>query len=283
IWDYHGGFEDLRKRRLRMIGNPEQRYREDPVRMLRAVRLAASRGLEIDPPAREPIQSLATLLANVPAARLFDEMLKLLMSGHAHDCVLALRQEGLHHGLLPMLDVILQQPMGERFVMMALRNTDVRIKNDKPVSPSFLFAALIWHEVLAAWKKLESDGMPTIPALYEAMEHVAQVQAEKLAIPRRYGAEMKEMWARQPRFDQRNGRRPYRLLENPRFRAAYDFLLLRCASGEVDPAVGEWWTRFQHADETQRKELLTQEGEAPKRKRRRRRRRPEPESAPGET
>ncbi|MGZ8198125.1 MAG: polynucleotide adenylyltransferase PcnB [Burkholderiales bacterium] len=283
IWDYHGGFEDLRKRRLRMIGNPEQRYREDPVRMLRAVRLAASRGLEIDPPAREPIQSLATLLANVPAARLFDEMLKLLMSGHAHDCVLALRQEGLHHGLLPMLDVILQQPMGERFVMMALRNTDVRIKNDKPVSPSFLFAALIWHEVLAAWKKLESDGMPTIPALYEAMEHVAQVQAEKLAIPRRYGADMKEMWAMQPRFDQRNGRRPYRLLENPRFRAAYDFLLLRCASGEVDPAVGEWWTRFQHADETQRKELLTQEGEAPKRKRRRRRRRPEPESAPGET
>jgi poly(A) polymerase len=182
-----------------------------------------------------------------------------------------------------MLDVILQQPMGERFVMMALRNTDVRIKNDKPVSPSFLFASLLWHEVLAAWKKLESDGMPTVPALYEAMEHVAQVQAEKLAIPRRYGADMKEIWAMQPRFDQRNGRRPYRLLENPRFRAAYDFLLLRCASGEVDPAVGEWWTRFQHADETQRKELLTQEGEAPKRKRRRRRRRPEPESAPGAT
>ena len=140
-----------------MIGDPEQRYREDPVRMLRAVRFAASRGLEIDEATREPIKSLAPLLANVPPSRLFDEMLKLLLSGHAYECVMALRAEGLHHGLLPMLDVILEQPLGERFVMMALRNTDVRIKSDKPVSPSFLFASLLWHEVLAAWKKLEGD------------------------------------------------------------------------------------------------------------------------------
>ena len=278
IWDFHGGVEDLKKRRLRMIGDPEQRYREDPVRMLRAARLAASRGLEIEPEAREPIRALAPLLANVPAARLFDEMLKLLLSGHAHDCVLALRQEGLHHGLLPMLDVILEQPMGERFVMMALRNTDVRIKNDKPVSPSFLFASLLWHEVLAAWKKLEGQGMPTIPALTQAMDQVAQVQAEKLAIPRRYAADMKEIWAMQPRLLQRSGRRPYRLLENPRFRAAYDFLLLRCASGELDPEIGEWWTRFQHGDENERKGMLTSE-EGPKRKRRRRRRRPQGEPA----
>src|SRR6185436_8114748 len=138
IWDYHGGVEDLKKRRLRMIGDPEQRYREDPVRMLRAVRLAASRGLEIDQATREPIKSLTPLLANVPPSRLFDEMLKLLLSGNAYECVMALRQEGLHHGLLPMLDVILEQPLGERFVMMALRNTDVRVKGDKPVSPSFL-------------------------------------------------------------------------------------------------------------------------------------------------
>jgi poly(A) polymerase len=278
IVDYHDGVEDLRKRRLRMIGDPLQRYREDPVRMLRAVRLAASRGLEIEPAAREPIKSLASLLANVPAARLFDEMLKLLLSGHAHDCVIALRQEGLHHGLLPMLDVILEQPMGERFVMMALRNTDVRIKADKPVSPSFLFAALLWHEVLASWKKLEDGGMPAAPALFQAMEQVAQVQAEKLAIPRRYSADMKEIWSMQPRFLQRSGRRPYRLLENPRFRAAYDFLLLRCASGELDPALGEWWTRFQHADDAERKGMLT-EDDGPKRKRRRRRRRPAAEAA----
>jgi poly(A) polymerase len=282
IWDYHDGVEDLKRRRLRMIGDPLQRYREDPVRMLRAVRLAASRGLEIDPAARAPIQSLASLLANVPPARLFDEMLKLLLSGHAHDCVLALRQEGLHHGLLPMLDVILEQPLGERFVMMALRNTDVRIKGDKPVSPSFLFASLLWHEVLAAWKKLESDGMPNVPALFQAMDQVIQVQSEKLAIPRRLGGDMKEIWAMQPRFLQRSGRRPFRILENPRFRAAYDFLLLRCASGELDPAVGEWWTRFQHATDVQRKEMLT-EDEGPKRKRRRRRRRPNAEPTPEQT
>jgi poly(A) polymerase len=258
-----------------MIGAPEQRYREDPVRMLRAVRISASRELEIHETTRAPIKALTTLLANVPPARLFDEMLKLLLSGHAYECVMALRQEGLHHGLLPMLDVILEQPLGERFVMMALRNTDARIKNDKPVSPSFLFASLLWHEVLASWKKLESEGVPQIPALYQAMDNVAQTQAEKLAIPRRYGADMKEIWVMQPRFMQRSGRRPYRLLENPRFRASYDFLLLRCASGEVDPAVGEWWTRFQHADEDERKALLTEDtGGAEKRRRRRRRRRP---------
>ena len=274
IWDYHGGYDDLKKRRLRMIGDPEQRYREDPVRMLRAVRFAASRGMEIDAPSREPIKSLAPLLANVPAARLFDEMLKLLLSGHAYECVMALRKEGLHHGLLPMLDVILEQPLGERFVMMALKNTDGRIKSDKSVSPAFLFASLLWHEVLAAWKKAESAGVPPIPALYQAMDQVIDQQAEKLAIPRRYGGDMKEIWVMQPRFLQRAGRRPYRLLENPRFRAGYDFLLLRCASGEVDPAIGEWWTRFQTADEAERKALLTDDTEGPKRKRRRRRRKP---------
>ncbi|HEX2825632.1 MAG TPA: polynucleotide adenylyltransferase PcnB [Burkholderiales bacterium] len=281
VWDYHGGFDDLKKKKMRMIGDPETRYREDPVRMLRAVRLSASKGIEIDAATRAPIKALTKLLANVPAARLFDEMLKLLLSGHAYECVMALRQEGLHHGLLPMLDVILEQPMGERFVMMALRNTDARIKSDKPVSPSFLFASLLWHEVLVAWKKFESEGVPPIPALFQAMEQVAQTQAEKLAIPRRYGADMKEIWVMQPRFMQRNGRRPYRLLENPRFRAGYDFLLLRCASGEVDAGVGEWWTRFQHADETERRALLAQQEDfdAPKRKRRRRRRKPAGESA----
>ncbi len=276
VWDYHDGVEDLKKKRLRMIGDPEQRYREDPVRMLRAVRLSASRGLEIEQSTRAPIKALTPLLANVPAARLFDEMLKLLLSGHAYECVMALRHEGLHHGLLPMLDVILEQPMGERFVMMSLRNTDARIKAEKTVSPSFLFASLLWHEVLAAWKKLESDGEPQIPALLQAIDQVVQSQASMLAIPRRFSSDMKEIWMTQPRFLQRNGRRPYRLLESPRFRASYDFLLLRCASGEVDPSVGEWWTRFQHADETERAELLAQDGGEPqKRKRRRRRRRPD--------
>jgi poly(A) polymerase len=278
IWDYHGGYDDLKKGRLRMIGDPDQRYREDPVRMLRAVRFAASRGMELDEPTRAPVKSLAPLLANVPPARLFEEMLKLLMSGHAYECVMALRQEGLHHGLLPMLDVILEQPLGERFVMLALRNTDARIQNDKPVSPSFLFASLLWHEVLAAWKRAEGEGVPTVPAMYQAMDQIIQSQAAKLAIPRRYGSDMKEIWILQPRFLQRSGRRPHRLVEHPRFRAGYDFLLLRCASGEVDPAIGEWWTRFEHATEAERNAMLIQETEPARRKRRRRRRR----SAPSE-
>ncbi|HEX6004985.1 MAG TPA: polynucleotide adenylyltransferase PcnB, partial [Burkholderiales bacterium] len=224
IWDYHGGVEDLRKRRLRMIGDPEKRYREDPVRMLRAVRLAASRGLEIETRSRKPIRALAKLLAHVPPSRLFDEMLKLLLSGHAVEGITQLRKEGLHHGLLPLLDVILEQPLGERFVMLALQTTDERIRAAKPVSPSFLFAALLWHEVLAAWKNVEAGGVNTMPALYQAMDQVVHAQSEQLAIPRRFSADMKEIWALQPRFLQRAGQRPYRLLQHVRFRAAYDFL-----------------------------------------------------------
>jgi poly(A) polymerase len=179
----------------------------------------------------------------------------------------------LHHGLLPMLDVILEQPLGERFIMAALRNTDERIKRDKPVSPAFLFAALLWHEVLNAWRELEAKAVHTLPALYQAMEHVVQVQSEQLAIPRRYSTDMKEIWSMQSRFLQRAGRRPYRLLEHPRFRAGYDFLLLRCESGEVDGGTGEWWTRFQDASEHERHEMLMSEGE-PKKRRRKRRRKP---------
>ena len=222
-----------------MIGDPMLRYREDPVRMLRAVRLAASPDLEIDKATRQPIRALAGLLANVPPARLFDEMLKLLLSGHAAEAVIKLRKEGLHPGLLPLLDVILEQPLGERFVMLALRTTDERVRADKSVAPSFLFAALLWHEVLAAWQQLEGTGVPRIPALYQAMDRVIGVKAEKLAITRRYSAEMKEIWALQPRFLERGGTRPYRMLEQPRFRAGYDFLLLRCRSGEVETQIGD--------------------------------------------
>jgi poly(A) polymerase len=256
ILDYCGGWEDLQKKRLRMIGDPERRYREDPVRMLRAARLAAKLGFEIDPATRKPIESLAALLQNVPAARLFDEMLKLLLSGHATESVGKLREEGLHHGLLPMLDVIVEQPMGQRFVMLALHNTDKRIQADKPVSPAFLFAALLWHEVVNAWKVLEARDGKSIPALHEAMEQVINQQAEKLSIPRRFSAPMKELWAMQPRFEVRSGRRPVALLSHERFRAGYDFLLLRCESGEIDPELGQWWTTFQRAGDDERNAML---------------------------
>ena len=273
VWDYHGGVADLKKRRLRLIGDPEVRYREDPIRMMRAVRFSASRGLEIDAPTRRPVRRLAGLLAHVPSSRLLDEMLKLLLCGHAADAVAQLRREGLHHGVLPLLDAAMGRAAGERFVVAALKSTDERIRAGKTVSPGFLFAALLWPEVQAEWKVLEEKGMPEIPALYQAMDHVMKAQAAVLAIPHRYGADMREIWALQPRFLQRAGKRPYRLLEHPRFRAGYDFLLLRGASGEADAALGEWWERFQRAGESERAQMLVTDSE-PRGRRRRRRRKP---------
>jgi poly(A) polymerase len=270
IRDFCGGLPDLKARRLRMIGDPEARYREDPVRMLRAVRLAAKLGFTIETATRAPITRLGPLLKNVPPARLFEEMLKLLLSGQAAKSVVRLREEGLHHGLLPMLDVILEQPLGERFVMLALERTDERVREGKPVSPGFLFAALLWHEVLAAWKKAEAQGVKPIPALMQSMDSVIDGQADNLSIPRRFGVDMKEIWTLQARLLNRSGRRPYALLENPRFRAGYDFLLLRCESGEVDGEVARWWERFQVAGDEERKEMLLPGGSGPKRKRRRR-------------
>jgi poly(A) polymerase len=271
ILDYCGGFADLRKRVIRMIGRPEERFREDPIRMLRAVRLAAKVGGHIDPRTRQPIRELGSLLHNVPPARLFEEMLKLLLSGHATECLLQLRNEGLHHGVLPLLDVILEQPMGERFVMLALGRTDERVREDKPVSPAFLFAALLWHEVLAAWRVREADGMREMPALSAAMDEVIAVQVEKLAIPRRYTADMRELWDLQARLLNRSGRRPYRLLEHPRLRAGYDFLELRCESGEVDLEVAQWWDRFMSAGDDERAAMLLPDKGGTKRRRRKRR------------
>jgi poly(A) polymerase len=225
----------------------------------------------IEPHTREPIRQLAQLVQNVPPARVFEEMLKLLLSGHATECLLQLRNEGLHHGVLPLLDVILEQPMGERFVMLALNRTDERVREGKGVSPAFLFAALLWHEILAAWRAREESGTRTLPALHEAMDEVIAVQIEKLAIPRRFTADMKELWDLQARLLNRGGKRPYRLLEHPRLRAAYDFLLLRSESGEVDAQIPQWWDHFMRAGEEERAAMLLPDKDVGKRRRRRRR------------
>jgi poly(A) polymerase len=283
VVDFHGGLADLKKRLMRVIGDPETRYREDPVRMLRAVRLAAKLGLTLDSATREPIRRLAPLMERVPPARLFDEMLKLLLSGHASACLRHLREVGLHKGLLPLLDVILEQPLGERFVTLALAQTDERVLADRPVSPAFLFAALLWHEVLAAWKARVGRGERSTPALEYAMDEVLDTQCAKLAITRKLTATMREVWAMQPRFEQRSASRAYRLLEAPRFRMAYDFLALRAASGEVPVEIEAWWRAYQSADDETRKAMLLPESGPKKRRRRRRRKRPadapEPESA----
>src|SRR3954462_2698523 len=274
VIDFHGGLADLKKRMLRVIGDPETRYREDPVRMLRGVRLGAKLGLTLDAATRRPIAEMAPLMERVPPARLFDEMLKLLLSGHASACLRQLREVGLHKGLLPLLDVILDQPLGERFVTLALAQTDERVKTERPVSPAFLFAALLWHEVLAAWKAHQARGERPIPALEAAMDEVLDVQCEKLAITRKLTATMREVWSMQPRFEQRSGQRAYRLIEAPRFRMAYDFLALRAASGEVPAELEAWWRTFQSADAETRKAMLLPETGPHKRRRRRRRKKP---------
>lgn len=256
VLDYHGGIADIRKKTLRIIGMPEARYREDPIRMLRVVRFAARLKFTIDPATCAPIPVMAPLINNVPAPRVFDEMLKLLMSGHALACLQQLRKEGLHHGLLPLLDVVLEQPLGIKFVTLALASTDERVQQGKPVSPGFLFASLLWHQVLEKWTAYKAAGELPIPALHLAADDVLDTQTDKLALQRKIGSDMRDIWAMQPRFERRVGKAPYKLLEHLRFRAGYDFLLLRCASGEIDADIGEWWTEFYAADGPGRESLL---------------------------
>jgi poly(A) polymerase len=275
VWDYVGGMHDVKTRKLRLIGDPTTRYREDPVRMLRAVRLAAKLGIAIEKKTAAPIPTLAPLINNVPPSRLFDEMEKLLLSGHAVESLKSLRQHGLHHGVLPLLDVILEQPQGSRFIELAFASTDERVRTGKPVTPAFLFATLLWHEVLASWNAAKANGERPIPALFAAMDRVLEQQAERLAIPRRFEATIKEIWALQPRFEQRAGQRPFRLLEHPRFRAAYDFLWLRGHSGEIPVELADWWERFQLADSAERERLLRPDEAPPKRRRSRGRKRKE--------
>ncbi len=269
VLDYHGGIGDIRAKTLRIIGQPEARYREDPVRMLRVVRFAAKLKFNIEPTTREPISVMAPLIDNVPAARVFDEMLKLLMSGHALACLQQLRKEGLHHGLLPLLDVVLEQPIGMKFVTLALESTDQRVNVGKGVSPGFLFASLLWHQVLEKWTAYKAAGESPIPALHLAADDVLDAQTEQLALQRKIASDMRDIWAMQPRFERRQGKAPYKLLEHPRFRAGYDFLLLRCESGEIEADVGEWWTAFYDGDIGERERLQTNAVSAPGPKRKR--------------
>jgi poly(A) polymerase len=284
VLDYHGGIEDIRAKVLRIIGQPEARYREDPVRMLRVVRFAAKLGFTIEPATRAPIPVMAPLINNVPAARVFDEMLKLLMSGQALACLKELRSSGLHHGLLPLLDVVLEQPIGMKFVTLALESTDTRVKAGKGVSPGFLFASLLWHQVLEKWNAYRAAGESPIPALHLAADDVLDNQTENLALQRRIATDMRDIWAMQPRFERRTGKSPYKLLEHPRFRAGFDFLLLRCESGELDAEIGNWWTTFYAGDVAERERLINsardvQPSSQKKRPRRRSPRRTEGEGA----
>ena len=284
VIDWHQGVRDLNRRIVRMIGEPEQRYREDPVRMLRAVRFAVKLKGKIDPGTEAPIAGVADLINNVPASRLFDEILKLLTCGDAMQCVKQLRAHGLHSGLLPLLEIILEDPEGHAFIELALERTDARIRAGKTVSPSFLFAALLWPQVRLHWQRLCNAGEHVAPALISAADQVLNAQTESLAINRRYASDMREIWFMQPRFERRLPKAIHRLFEQPRFRAAVEFLQLRAACDEFDSVLAQWWMDLADASEGERAEMLQNlapetnksgpAGAGNKRRRRPRRRKP---------
>ncbi|NCA90869.1 MAG: polynucleotide adenylyltransferase PcnB [Gammaproteobacteria bacterium] len=271
VIDYAGGLEDLQAGRLRLIGDdPELRYREDPVRMLRAVRFAAKLGFNIDPACERPLREQGRLLAGVPPARLFEEVLKLLHSGTGLAAFEKLRHYGLFGQLFPATEECLAHEDHDfpiTFVSRGLANTDQRIQEDKPVAPAFLFALLLWEPVRRRYFTLLDRGQDPYEAMIRAGEDVLAAQLARVSIPKRFSLPMREVWELQPRFEQLDGKRPQRLAAHPRFRAAYDFLLLRAESGEADLALADWWTRFQ-GESTPEREGMS----GPARKRRRRRR-----------
>jgi poly(A) polymerase len=282
VVDYVGGLDDLRAGTLRLIGEPEQRYREDPVRMLRAVRFAAKLGFRIDPDSEAGIHALGHLLQDIPAARLFEEILKLFLGGCAVATFELLRHYDLFRYLFPMTDEALsheQQGFPITFVLRALENTDRRLAEDKPVTPAFLYATLLWEPVRLRAQELIENGASALEASQVAGNEVSAEQVQVTSLPKRFSMPMREIWNLQPRFERRRGKAPYRLLEHPRFRAAYDFLLLRAEVGEAPEELARWWTDFQTLNAAERDSMV--EPAANKKRRRRRPRRRKPASQAG--
>ena len=283
IWDFVDGVSDIKARRLKLIGDPETRYREDPVRMLRAVRFAAKLDFSIEPATERPIKQLAYLLDGVPAARLFDEVLKLFLSGFGAKAYRLLQQYGLFEHLFPQSAAAFALPpyayAGE-MLELGLANTDARIAADKPVTPTFLFAVLLWSAVLRELNERQAGPSPDLALLMQACDTVLRAQQSRVAIPRRFAIPMRELLMLQPRFNRRSGVKSLSLLQHPRFRAAYDFLLLRAQVGVADPELAKWWTDIQVLPQEERVALVqarpaepAAEGTAAPGRRRRRRRR----------
>ena len=266
IWDYAGGVDDIRAGLLRLIGDPEARYREDPVRLLRAVRFAAKLGFRVEPASEAPLRPLAPLLESVPPARLFDEVLKLFLGGHAVPSYELLRRYGHFAQLFPAVDALLDSEGGEPYralLLETLENTDQRVAEDEPVTPVFLFCALLWGPVQLRARQLEAEGESPIQALLLAADEVADRQQRHVAVPRRITTPMKEMMVMQLRLQKTRGRRVLGMLARPRFRAAYDLLCLRARVGDADPALAEFWTGLQAMDEAGRATAVEPGGRKP--------------------
>lgn len=286
VVDYTGGMLDHANAVLRLIGDPTVRYREDPVRMLRAVRFAVKLGFTLHPDTEQPIHSQAELLKSIPSARLYDEVLKLFLSGYGVQTFEMLRHYGLFAMLFPATDKCLEtqdHDFPRLFLIRALENSDQRFNDGKSLTPYFLLAALLWEPLqLAANKRLQQGDHETI-AFQNAANDILTKQIKIIAMPRHITQSMRDVWFLQNKFSRTVGARPYRLLEQPKFRAAYDFLQLRAETGGADPELVEWWTRFQLADEDQRRKMTAppKSGSAnSKGKSRRYRPRPKPGSQP---
>jgi poly(A) polymerase len=260
VIDYHHGLKDAKAKTLRMIGDPESRYREDPVRIIRVIRFAAKLGFTIEPKTVKPLRAMAGLLANVPASRLFDEMIKLLQTGHALASLAELKKHGLDRGVFPVLEAVLANaPEGsprERFVRLALADTDRRVAEGKAVAPSFMLACMLWHDVVAKWAALRAQGEHPMPALSQAIDAVFDARIGDISGRGKLAADMREIWTMQPRFERRTGNAPYALVEQPRFRAGFDFLRLRADAGEVPADLAEWWEDFSLGDDAEREALI---------------------------
>jgi len=283
VWDYVNGAADIAAHTLRLIGDPETRYREDPVRMLRAARFEAKLGFSIEPATAAPIATLADLLGGVPPARLFDETLKLFLTGHGERSYQVLRQRGLLAALLPTVDAYAAAHPGnlvEQLLLQGLRNTDERVAADKPITPTFLFALLLYGPVAGIIEAMPPEQWHETGAILDACDQAMREAQSRIAIPKRFALGVREMFALQPRLEHPRGRRALRVLEHPRFRASYDLLLLRAQLGLASQETVDWWTRLQEVSDAERENMADELGgstprrEGARRGPRRRRRRP---------
>ncbi|HTP75142.1 MAG TPA: polynucleotide adenylyltransferase PcnB, partial [Burkholderiaceae bacterium] len=260
VVDFHHGIADAKRRTLRMIGDPATRYREDPVRLVRVVRFAAKLGFAIEKKTAAAMTEAVPLLANVPASRLFDEMIKLLQTGHALASIDALKAHGLHRGVFPVLDAVFDEqrstPQRQRFIELALADTDRRVAEGRAVAPSFLLACLLWHDVQSRWQQLRKGGEHPMPALQQAIDAAFDARIGDVSGRGRLAADMREIWMMQPRFERRQGNTAGALIAQPRFRAGYDFLRLRADAQEVDSELADWWEDFSLGDADEREALL---------------------------
>lgn len=259
IIDFTGGVKDVQDKLIRMIGDPVTRYKEDPVRMLRAVRFSAKLHFNLAPETEAPFPDISYLITHVSSSRLFDEMTKLYQCGNAETVQKLLLQYGLFQHLCPQTTALLdsQYPVNA-LLAIALENTDIRIRDDKPVTPAFLFAVFLWFPMIERSKQLQSAGMDPLPAVEKAMSLVIAEQNKIISIPKRYTQIIREIWLLQYRFTKRAGGRAFNLLQHPRFRAAYDFMALRALAGDETMELAQWWTSFQEGDEEARAKMVSQ-------------------------